>query len=105
MEEISDTLATRISKGSRLVFDKWLSTEAAAKRLGYLHAPGVNHSDHWRDPATGFHTNDVESENNRIKHWARVRYGKLALNDLDMHEYMYYVNTGASMEAVMKAFG
>ena len=103
-EEIAGTLTARITKGTRLVFDKWVSTEDTVKKLGYVHAPGVNHSEHWRDPAIGFHTNDVESENNRMKHWARVRYGKLLVEELDMHEYMIYVNTGSSMHTVLKAF-
>ena len=51
--------------------------------------------------ALGFHTNDVESENNRIKHWARARYSTLKLEESDMYEYVFYTNVGKSMTDVM----
>ena len=38
---------------------------------------GLCHSICWRDRATGFHSNDVESEFNRFKRWVRERYGQL----------------------------
>ena len=52
------------------------ASKAATKRLGYRHAPPVNHTAGWRDSATGYRSNDVESENNRIKAWLRKRYSK-----------------------------
>ena len=85
------------------------------KRLGYRHAPPVNHTAGWRDSATGYHSNDVESENNRIKAWLRKRYSKVRLDvttapeedsvpgeefALDLYEYGYYVNVGESMDNV-----
>jgi hypothetical protein len=66
--EIKDTLQSRIRPKSMLVYDGWTSTDAAVKRLGFKHAPPVVHELAYRDPETGFHTNDAESENNRIKH-------------------------------------
>ena len=103
MEEIRDTLKMCIKKGTKLVFDKWEATKSAAKKLGYDYAPPINHSVEFRNSATGFHSNDVESENNRLKHWSRVRYCKLSLSELDMHEYAYYVNVGSTMKDVMAA--
>ena len=50
---------------------------------------------------TGWHSNDIESENNRLKHWSRVRYSALKISELDMHEYAYYVNAGDTMADVM----
>ena len=76
------------------------------------------HADNWRDPDSGYHTNDVESENHRMKMWLRQRYSKLRLNRMseegneseldsvcvyDVYEYCHYVNVGKSMEAVMQS--
>ena len=52
---------------------------------------------HFRDPSTGFHTNDAESGNNKLKKWSRTRYGKLHINASEMDEYVFYVNVGSSM--------
>ena len=60
------------------------------------------HETCFRDPTTGFHTNDAESENSRLKSWSRKRYGKLFISSGEMDEYVYYVNGGDSMSAVMK---
>ena len=60
------------------------------------------HEDGYRDKATGFHTNDVESENDRIKTWNRHRMGQLRLHKNDMDEYMFYVNYGKDMSVVME---
>ena len=65
-------------------------------------SPPINHIVEWRDRKTGFHTKDIESENNWMKHWSKVRYGRLSLTELDMHEYALYVNMGADMKSVMK---
>ena len=65
--------------------------------------PPINHSLEFRDRESGFHSNDIESENSRLKLWSRKRYSKLMLTELDLHEYAYYVNVGATMEDVMAA--
>ena len=101
-EEIRDTIKARIRPGTILVFDKWLSTVKAVNRLGYKHPPAVNHSVEFRGRVTGFHSNDIESENNRLKHWARVRYGRLSLSELDLHEYTFYINVGSDMKTICK---
>ena len=114
-ESIRATLSERIAKGSFLVFDKWTSTVAAVKSEGYKHADPIIHGKEFRNRDTGFHSNDIESEFNRFKRWLRERYGALKVNsasttnqhdcdDLDMYEYMYYINVGASMHDVMAAF-
>ena len=54
------------------------------------------HERHFRDPRTGFHTNNAESENSRVKTWTRQRYGKLHLNEIEMDEYIFYVDAGSS---------
>ena len=101
-EEIRDTLQSRIAKGSFLVRDGWSSTDAAIKALGFKSAPAVVHENAYRDVKTGFHTNDAESENSRVKGWNRVRYGQLRLNKGEMDEYVYYVNIGRSFSQVAK---
>ena len=56
----------------------------------------------YRDATTGFHTNDAESENFRVKRWSRHRYGRLSLTADDMDEYVFYTNVGEGVAAVMK---
>ena len=92
------------------------------RELGYRHSPAINHSVCWRDRATGFHSNDVESEFNRLKRWLRERYGQLKfdtkaapnigdeaedsvadLDEGDLYEYTFYTNIGSSMAQVMAA--
>jgi hypothetical protein len=102
LDEIRNTLATRARRGSMLIFDGWKSTKTPARRLGFQHVPPINHSLEFRDRETRFHSNDIESENNRLEHWSRVRYSRLSLSELDLHEYTYYVNVGNTMEAIMK---
>ena len=59
LKEIRSVLQERVAKGSFLVFDKWRSTVAAVKQLGYKSAPPVDHSSGFRDQDTGFHSNDI----------------------------------------------
>ena len=96
-DEIKATVQKHVAKGSFLVFDGWRATEKAVNSLGYKYAPPVKHEKHFRDPSTGFRTNDAESENNRLKKWSRTRYGKLQLNVSEMDEYVFDVNVGSSM--------
>ncbi len=84
------------------MYDGWKATDSAATRLGYNNAPPVRHDKAYRDTTTGFHTNDAESENHRLKRWSRHRYGKLSLDAAEMDEYIFYVNVGNDMQAVMK---
>ena len=73
-------------KKSFLTYDGWPSTDSAADRLGYLHAPAVKREHEYRDKETEFHTNDAESENDRVKSKNRHRYGYLHITSLDMDE-------------------
>jgi len=93
---------------------------SVAKQLGLKVAPPVKHDRGWRDKATGFHSNDIESEYARLKLWLRSRYSKLLLITDKKHlplaedevtepllpdviEYLHYVNIGRTMEAVMSS--
>ena len=100
--EISDTLTALVSKKALLVHDGWTSSVQAVRELGYRSAPPVIHELCYRDNATGFHTNDAESENARLKGWSRQRYGRIQLNKDEMDEYMSYVNLGDSASIVLK---
>ena len=123
LKAMEAVIKKHIKPKSFLVFDGWKSSKRATTNLGVRCAPPVNHSLGWRDAATGFHSNDVESENARLKLWLRARYTKLQLNFttalrpegqedadrvlkvdfdcLDVYEYCHYVNVGASMSDVM----
>lgn len=98
--EIQDALQSRIAKGSTLVTDAWSSTESAIKKLGYKHPPGIVHENGYRDPKTGFRSNDAESENSRLKRCSRKRYGQLSLNEGELSEYCFYINLGSEMRKV-----
>jgi hypothetical protein len=102
LAEIKATLQSRVREGSFLVFDGWLSTRSAARALGYDCAPPVVHGDCYRGPATGFHTNDVESENARIKRWNRAHYGRLNVIADEMDEHIFYTSVGSDMASVFK---
>ena len=100
--ELRSTLQGCVRKRTFLVFDGWHATNQAVQDLGYDCADPVVHEDGWRDTKTGFHTNDVESENQRVKGWSRKRYGRLNINSHEMDEYIFYTNVGTDMVAVMK---
>ncbi|CAK0903924.1 unnamed protein product, partial [Prorocentrum cordatum] len=100
--EIKATLEEKAEKGTFLVHDGWAPAAAAAKALGYKSAPPVVHEEDYRDPATGFHANDAESENPRPKGWNRQRCGQLQLDALEMEEYVFYVNVGDTVESTSK---
>ena len=76
----------------------------------------TNHSKNWRNPVTGTHSTDIESEFARFKLFLRVKYNwvratntqKAALKDWALEcklgEYVFYTNVGRSMEKIMGAF-
>ena len=103
--EIRDAMVEHIKKGSKLVFDGWLASTSAAAEANYQHAPPVVHDVNWRDAETGWHSNDIESEFNRFKHWSRVRYGVLSVTELDLHEYSFYINGGDKVDDALKGIG
>ena len=59
--------------------------------LGYRHADPIKHNVTFCDVDTEFHSNNVESENGRLKTWARIHGGQCLIEELDMFEYVYYV--------------
>ena len=99
--EIKKTFEKHIHKGSTLIFDGWKASKTAAEELKLRYAAPVVHEVGWRDAATGWHSNDIESEFNRLKHWNRVRLGNLRITELDLHEYTFYINAGSEVDEVM----
>lgn len=102
LEDIASTLHDHVRRGTFLVHDGWTSTKSAVTSLGYKSAPPVVHTSGYRDASTGFHTNDAESENSRLKRWNRNRYGRLQLNELEVTEYVFYINHGERMVDLLK---
>ena len=102
-----------------VVHDSWKDSSAANEALCFKSAPPVNHSIGWRDSATGFHSNDIESEFARLKSMVRERYGRVSFQstletdeaetenasvDLgDLYEYAFRVNIGSSFHHVLKS--
>ena len=66
-----------ISPKACVAHDKWKASSPALADIGF-NAPPVNHSQGWRDRATGFHSNDIESEFSRLKRSVRERCGRLS---------------------------
>ena len=103
-EELKTLYKAHTKRGAITVTDEWSGTKAALKRLcrSAQHVT-VNHTDAWRSKE-GWHTNDAESENNRIKNWARARYAKLpVVNDGMLNEYMFNVNVGRDFGKIIEA--
>ena len=115
-KELVKQFAKHVRKGSFIVADKWKATKKAVQELGYSMPPEmVNHSKWFRDPATGYHTNDAESEINRLKSWMRKKYGRVQTRGsgdeepdriLTAHldEFMVLKNVGNAMSTIMRAF-
>lgn len=113
LQSMKKAIGDRIHQHSFVVFDKWKSSVTAIQQLKYKHAPPVNHSITWRDTASGFHSNDVESEFARLKKWIRERYGQLHfekandneddIDEGDLYEYTFYTNVGKGIYDVVKA--
>jgi transposase-like protein len=123
LRSMAPVIKRHIKAKSFCIFDGWRTSKRAALDLGYRFAPPVNHSQGWRDRATGYHSNDIESENSRFKSWLRARYTKLRLaltacteggddevdevksmDALDLYEYVHYVNIGGAMSDVASSF-
>ena len=76
----------------------------------------VNHVQGFRNPVSGYHTNDAESEMARLKFFLRAKYGYVRSSSgstaaqqdetllLNISEYAFYTNVGSSMDDLAKAF-
>eukprot|EP00969_Alexandrium_andersonii_P046646 2046636-Alexandrium_andersonii.AAC.1 len=55
-------MAKHLRIGTKVVSDEWGGTKSAAAASGRKVVGNVNHSRGVRNPVTGYHTNDAESE-------------------------------------------
>ena len=75
-ETILPKLVQRLKPGGTLTTDCWKAYPACARAAGVTHLT-VNHSEHFKDPETGVHTNNVEGIHGVIKKYARAQFGRL----------------------------
>jgi hypothetical protein len=95
-----------VAPGSMVVHDCWWATHHALEELAPTHrfreAPAVNHSKGFRTfvpkERVGWHSNDAESEINRLRLQHRQRYGRLQTRGWgpqksgDLYEYIFPAN-------------
>ena len=115
-QSLLNVMSKRLKEGSGVVADEWTSTPGAVEAAGSSMEGTVNHSTNWRNPATGVHSNDIESEFARFKLFLRVKYdyarnsnassseGKDLAMEHKLAEYVFYTNVGQTMDAIMAAF-
>ena len=117
-KELKKVIKQHVKKKSEIVKDGWKpSTKAVTElqnELGLKLLPGKVHQKWFRDPTTGLHSNDAESEISKLKGWMRKRYGSIRgragpEDEVDhnlaskVDEYMFLNNIGSSMDNVMEA--
>ena len=99
-----------IVQGTRVWSDEWPAYNGL-NAIGYVHQT-VNHSQHYVDPATGVHTNNIEACNRHAcKAGFKRRYG-VARHLLPSYidEYMWRCNNGqphaftAVLEAIRRQY-
>ena len=105
----------KVHKESLVVSDRWWSTPVAVEATGSTVMGSVNHGENWRDPETGIHSNDAESEWARLNFFLRTKYGWVRANNgrddhmndkhlsLNIAEYLFYTNVGREFKDIMKA--
>ena len=115
-ESLLKTMRERLKTESLYVSDEWASTPGAVEAAGSSMLGTCNHSKSWRNPITGIHSNDAESEFARFKLFVRVKYDYMrATNatdpmkkdramELKLAEYVFYTNVGREMRHIMAAF-
>ena len=65
-ETITKIIETYVLPGSIIFTDCWKAYIAACEKLNYQHFT-VNHSENYKNPIDGTHTNTIEGNNNAIK--------------------------------------
>lgn len=115
---LSNAMAECLGPHTPFVSDEWSATGPAAIMANVPEYGRCNHSKSYRNPRTGVHSNDIESEWSRFKRWYQDKFkyvrcstrstsrdGSDRYRAMQMHmwEYMFYTNCGRDMSIVMKA--
>ena len=68
-QSLAAAMSRAIADGSWIVSDEWKASGPAVQRAGLNMEGQVCHVDTFRNPATGVHSNDIESEFAKFKAW------------------------------------
>ena len=110
---ISKVLSEHVKPGSKIASDGWISTTKAAKDNGLKMLGTCDHGTNFRNPRTGVHSNDAESEVARYKKWHRSKWTSVrTLHTKDqskkqkhmegkISEYVLQTNIGDAMQVDM----
>lgn len=78
---LEEVISRHVAQGSIVRTDLWRGYSGIQRNLGLTHQT-VNHSLHFKDPATGVNTNAVEGTNNALKAHVRPRH---RTSEVDSH--------------------
>ena len=104
-----------ILSGTFVVSDEWAATAPAVQSCGLRLEGQVSHEHSFRDPESGIHSNDIESEFARFKLWMQTKFASYRIGNQSTEaakrahlarklvEYVFYTNVGRTMSAVMEA--
>ena len=106
----------RVNPGNKVVADEWTATPPAVAAAKSKVVGSVSHRKGFRNPVTGYHSNDAESEVGRYKFFLKKKNGWIRSSNAgtkrkkDVHlerhiaEYMFYTNVGREMTDIMAAY-
>ena len=69
VRSLQQALHASILAGTYILSDEWRATAPVVDAAGLRVEGQVNHNENFRHPATGIHSNGVESEFGRVKSW------------------------------------
>ena len=75
-DSLFKVMQKHLKENSAVVADKWTVTPTAENDARSKMRVTCNHSNHWRNPENGIHSNDVESEFAHVKLFLQVKYEK-----------------------------
>ena len=104
-----------VSSGSWVISDEWAATGPAVAAAGLNLEGQVCHESTFRNPESGIHSNDIESEFARFKMWVLKKWAFYRMPNCQseeakrdnlsrrMTEYIFYTSVGRKMTDVMTA--